>query len=129
MCKSRDAARSAMVAISGTCHRIRPIAGSNSDKAFTEDGITHNNNTNWITAGTVFILGGLVAAIYGGAAVVDNAHTCVNGGVATPPEKKAPGTGASVQLSAKREPTYREAGLVPVSGFTGISVPLLNGRF
>src|SRR5439155_10055987 len=113
----------AVLAVTGT---VFIIAGASSNTTFSDDGVTHNANTNWINAGAVLILGGVVAAITGGAMAIDNAHTGVNGGVATPPERKAPGS-ASVQLSASRVPTYREAEKVPQPA--AFVVPVLHGTF
>lgn len=94
-------------------------AGAGSSKTFDDDGITHNGNTDWITVGTVCILGGVVAGIYGGAMMYDNKNTTVNSPEAIP-EKKSPQV-------AKREPTFREGQVVPTGA--SFTVPLLSGSF
>jgi len=104
-------------------------AGAGTSNTFSNDGITHNSNTNWITAGMAFILGGIAVGIYGGATMIDNAHTTVNGAKASP-EKQEPGAGASVKLSAKNEPTFvgpanRNLGAPPAA----ITIPFLSGSF
>ena len=114
-------------AVLGVVGTVLIIAGSSSSSTFTSDGLTHDSNTNWIAGGTVLILGGVAAAITGGAMALDNVHTNVNGDVATATEKKSTPASATVQLSASRQPTFREAEKLgqPAS----FVVPVFKGTF
>lgn len=104
--------------------------GAGTHTPLSNDGITHNGNTDWITVGMVLLVGAAATGIYGGAMVVNNLHTSVNGGTAKPAdvdEKKAPPSSVNVQLSASRQPTYREAANVPQPAT--FTMPILSGRF
>jgi hypothetical protein len=61
------------------------IAISKPSSAFPADGTTSTAHTNEIFTGGALLLGGAIAAIYGGAMIVNNGSSAVNGDVAKPP--------------------------------------------
>jgi hypothetical protein len=67
---------------------IGGLAASHPSETFTADGTTNNSNWSAIIVGTSLALVGLGGAIFGGAWVVNNAHTRVGGDVqAAPPAR------------------------------------------
>lgn len=61
------------------------IAVSKPSSTFQADGTTSTAHTNDIFTGGALLLGGAIAAIYGGAMIVNNGNSAVNGDVAKPP--------------------------------------------
>jgi hypothetical protein len=85
------------------------LAGSRNDDVGGANATTTNNqNTDFISAGSILIAAGVVAAITGGAFMYDNAHTKVNGPVGQVPDKADGTVKSQVQVTAFRTPTWRE---------------------
>jgi hypothetical protein len=85
------------------------VAGSKSNYVAGDNGAgtSHNQNTDFIFAGSILLTAGVIAAIGGGALMYDNAHTKVEGAIGATPDKKDDVKG-QVQVTAKRLPQWRE---------------------
>jgi hypothetical protein len=85
------------------------VAGSKSNYVAGDDGAgtSHNQNTDFIFAGSILLTAGIIAAIGGGALMYDNAHTKVEGAIGATPDKKDD-VKAQVQVTAQRLPQWRE---------------------
>jgi len=87
------------------------LAGSKANAAPGIDGtVTNNSNTDWIFVGTALILGGVIAGLGGGALVLDNSHTKVDGAVGATSDKKTEPVKAQVQVVGQLtpRPTWHE---------------------
>jgi hypothetical protein len=85
------------------------LAGSKSAYVGGADAtVTNNTNTDFISAGSVVILAGVIVGITGASFMYDNAHTKVNGPIGQVPDKADGNVKAQVQVTAERGPTWRE---------------------
>lgn len=105
----------------------------------TDTSTTNNKNYNIILTGTGLIVGGVVAAVIGGAFAIDNAHTRVGAGDAPPSGEKGtspttptenPSSGGSSIVSSNHIPyfvdtqAHKLAGTIPT-----YTVPLFTRSF
>jgi hypothetical protein len=113
----------AAVIIGGT---ITLIAASKSNTVSGANGsLTDHSNTDAISIGTTLIVAGAVAGIFGGAMMIDNSHTKVEGAVGASPDK--PEAPTKAQINARREPTWHEDRGPAIAG--AHAVPLFQGTF
>ncbi len=77
------------VAIAGAALGVAGILvialGAKPSSTFTPDGTTSTAHTNDLFLGGALLLGGAIAAIYGGAMIVNNGSSAVNGDVGKAP--------------------------------------------
>jgi hypothetical protein len=85
------------------------VAGSKSTVVPGDNGVgtTHNQNTDFIFAGSIVLTAGVIAALGGGALMFDNAHTKVDGAIGAPADKKTD-VKSQVQVTGQRLPQWRE---------------------
>ena len=92
---------------------ITMIAGAKPSSTFPADGTTSDRNTNVLFVGAALVFSGVVAVIYGGAMMVNNKTSAVEGDVST---KAGPAMGnkdvfvRTAQVPAPTTPTF----VVPV---------------
>ncbi len=107
--------------------------------AATDTSTTNNTNYNIILAGTGLIVGGVVAAVIGGACAIDNAHTRVGAGDAPPSGEKGtspttptenPSSGGSTIVSSNHIPYFVDTQAHKLSaGVPTYTVPLFTKTF
>jgi hypothetical protein len=107
------------------------IAGANAKT--DPDGTIGLANTSTIFAGEALMFAGVGGAIFGGAWMLDNAHSGVAGDVGNkkiPSKDNAPGgapVNATVKISASRQPIFEPSKTASMPGF--VSVPVFAGTF
>jgi hypothetical protein len=105
------------------------LAGSKSTTAPGDNGTeTNNQNTDFISVGSILIVAGVIAGLGGGALMYDNAHTKVEGSIGDVPERHGdakPKSGA--KATAERAPTWHDD-RGPALGASQF-VPIFHGTF
>jgi hypothetical protein len=109
-----------LVALGGV---VLILVGTGGDKTFNPDDQTHTGNTDILGGGIAMILAGVGAGIFGGAWMIDNGRSVVEGGVISTKPEKAPPPGP-IKLDVNGTAGKNE---LRMPGFT--SVPLLRGTF